>query len=851
MSNLTETELRPITELLQALRERDVILWIEGGRLRFRAPKGAMTPELHREMAGRQDEILTALRDDETLTQDGGTDEAARLTIWRTRLAGAPELLELPTDHPRSPNRSGPRATLVRSMDAALLPRLAALGQNLGMSLEVIFQAATAVLVGRTSGQNDLVLGWSEDAYPQYGDLLPLRCDLTGNPSFTELLGRLTRVFAEARAHRVALARLVATIGAATDAGHHPLTQVGLVLRQRQDAATGPGSDEPSPPLAMRLDLVLTLHAGTAGFSTVFDYRGDLFASATIERMAGHFELLLAGIVDRPTDRCSDLPLLSATEREQIVHQWNQTDQDYPRELTFPQLFATQARRTPDDPAFLFAGQTLSYAQLVRIVNRLARQLVAMSVGPERIVAVFADRDPNFWALMMAILEAGSAYLPLDPFHPLDRHRRVLEASSPSLIVVGESLTGDLARLLEPLPLATRPTVVVLEEMLRAEVSTEPGEIRATPKALAYVIYTSGSTGVPKGAMIEHLGMLNHLYAKVRDFSLTAADGVAQSAPQSFDVSVWQALAPLLVGGRSHILNDEVVRDPRALLDQVDAEGVTVVEVVPTQLQTMVEEARLRGDERPELRDLRLMMSNGETLQPKLCREWLELYPQACLINAWGITECSDDVTHEKIPRPPGNDVAVISIGCTLMNMRLYILDPRLEPVPVGVSGQIWVGGICVGRGYLNRPGRTAWIYAPDPLASDPGARLYRTGDLARFLPDGSVEFQGRVDFQVKVRGFRIELGEIEAVLATHPAVSGTVVVVRELAAGDKRLVAYIQPKKGFSTESLDATRLRRFLEPKLPHYMLPAAFVVLAAIPLTVNGKVDRRALPAPDFRD
>ncbi len=551
------------------------------------------------------------------------------------------------------------------------------------------------------------------------------------------------------------------------------------------------------------------------------------------------------------TGRATGRPLLSPAERELIVHQWNQTAQDFPRTRTFPELFAAQAQRTPDDPAFLCAGQTLTYAQLARTVDHLAQQLVLAGVGCEQIVALFAERDQHFWAMVMAIFAAGGAYLPLDPFHPQERHRRVLEASTPALIVVGASLTADWAALRAALPPLARPRVLFLDELLSREVAATPRTelAQATPKALAYVIYTSGSTGVPKGAMIEHLGMLNHLYAKIRDFSLTAADGVAQSAPQSFDVSLWQALAPLLVGGCSHILNDEVVRDPRALFDEVDRAGVTVVEVVPTQLQTMVEEARLRGPQRPALSALRCMMSNGETLQPQLCRDWLAFYPHAGLINAWGITECSDDVTHEKIPQPPGDDVAVIAIGRVLMNMRLYILDPRLEPVPIGASGQIWVGGICVGRGYLNRPGRTAWIYSPDPLSGEPGARLYRTGDLARFLPDGRVEFQSRIDFQVKVRGFRIELGEIEAALAIHPAVLSTVVVVRELAAGDKRLVAYLQPRKGTAPAALTAAKLRRFLSPKLPHYMIPAAFVVLAAIPLTVNGKIDRSALPPPDF--
>ncbi|HEX8852917.1 MAG TPA: amino acid adenylation domain-containing protein, partial [Pyrinomonadaceae bacterium] len=393
--------------------------------------------------------------------------------------------------------------------------------------------------------------------------------------------------------------------------------------------------------------------------------------------------------------------------------------------------------------------------------------------------------------------------------------------------------------------LEERPQLLLIEELLEGERSQENLPVRCAPGNLAYVIFTSGSTGVPKGAMVEHRGMLNHLYAKISDLQLTAADAVAQTASQCFDISVWQFLSALLVGGRVNIFDDEAAHDAARLLGEIQSRRITIFETVPTLLRATLNHAEASGAERLQLDALRWMLVTGEALPPDLCRQWLDAYPAVPLLNAYGPTECSDDVTHCVISEPPAEDVVHMPIGRPVSNMSLYVLDAHLKPVPVGVSGELYVGGVGVGRGYLNNPAQTARVFIPNPFSAAPGARLYKTGDLARFLSDGQIEFLGRVDYQVKIRGFRIELGEIETALAAHASVHETAVMVREDAPGDKRLVAYVVPRAG---ELTSTSELRSFIKQRLPEYMLPSAFVLLDALPLTPNGKVDRKALPAPE---
>jgi amino acid adenylation domain-containing protein len=398
------------------------------------------------------------------------------------------------------------------------------------------------------------------------------------------------------------------------------------------------------------------------------------------------------------------------------------------------------------------------------------------------------------------------------------------------------------------MPVETGPRVLYLEDLrFSGEQIGENLPVCARPQHLAYVIYTSGSTGAPKGTMIEQRGMLNHLYAKVDALGLSDADTIAQTASQCFDISVWQFLAALLVGGRVHIFKDEVSHDPERLLLEVERQRVTILETVPSLLHMLLQTIETGAGNKPRLQLLRWLIPTGEALPPAFCGRWLAAYPHIPLLNAYGPTECSDDVTHFPIYRPLEDDLVNTPIGRPIPNMRLYILDRTLNPLPLGVAGELYVGGVGVGRGYLGDPQRTAeaFLVDADPAGDGAPGRLYKTGDLARYRPDGTIEFLGRIDHQVKLRGYRIELGEIETVLGQHEAVRQAVVVARQDAPGDKRLAAYVVPAEG---SALDTAELKQHLLQSLPAYMLPGSFVVLEALPLTPNGKLDRAALPAPE---
>ncbi|MGH2508954.1 MAG: amino acid adenylation domain-containing protein, partial [Ktedonobacteraceae bacterium] len=409
-------------------------------------------------------------------------------------------------------------------------------------------------------------------------------------------------------------------------------------------------------------------------------------------------------------------------------------------------------------------------------------------------------------------------------------------------VLVTAEMLVVLSHVLEEMPPGKRPRLLLLEEILQQEQSEDNLPVLTTPGHLAYVIYTSGSTGIPKGVMIEQRGLLNHLRAKVRDLALSATDVVAQTASQCFDISVWQFLAVLLVGGRVQIFPDRMAHDSAQFLAQIAAQSVTILEMVPSLVRAMLDASEAAG---PDLRAVRWLLLTGEALEPHLCRRWLTLYPSIPLMNAYGPTECSDDVTHFALAQIPTTEMLHTPIGRPLANTQLYVLGKRLELQPMGVYGELYVGGQGVGRGYLSEPARTAEFFVPDSFSAQPGARLYKTGDLVRYLPDGNIEYSGRIDQQVKIRGLRIELGEIEATLLLHPALNAAVVLAREDVPGDKRLVAYLVL---ISEMSAAPDKLRHFLQERLPAFMLPSTYMYLESLPLLPSGKIDRCALPVPE---
>ncbi len=779
-----------------------------------------------------------------------------QLAYWKQQLAGAPTTLELPFDRPRptSPRSSGSHYLMTLSKE--LVEALKALSNQQGVTLYMTLIAVFQCLLARYSSQEDIVLGTvtagrtlagTESLLGFFVNTLVLRTDLSGNPTFYEVLGRVREVFLQAH-QDVPFDYLIKELQPERIPGQNPLFQVALIFDP--PLPTLPAGWELSKMVLetgmSEFDLSLELTDGPDGLACRFEYSTDMFDAATILRMAGHWQTLLEGIVDAPTLRLAELPLLTEQERRQLLVEWNATQEVYPADKCIHQIFEAQVERTPDLVAVVFEGQQLTYRELNQQANQLAHYLCDLGVGPESLVSLLTMRGTPLLIAILAVFKAGGAYLPLDPDHPAARIQHILMHSNSHLVLAAWEFAPVLSQVLMDMEPESRPQVVYLGDLqFRDGYAEDNLSVQITPGNLAYVIYTSGSTGMPKGAMIEHRGMLNHIYAKINGLQLTEADNVAQTASQCFDISVWQMLAILAVGGQVHILPDTVAHDPAYLLEHVDRYSISILETVPSLLRSMLEVYEADGGIRPPLKRLRWLIPTGEALSADLCRRWLHLYPHIPLLNAYGPTECSDDVTHHHIYHPPAETENYMPIGKALMNTRLYVLDSRLIPVPVGVKGELYVGGVGVGRGYLNDEQRTAQSFIPDPFSSEPGVRLYKTGDVARYLPDGTLEFLGRVDHQVKIRGFRIELGEIEAQLSQIPEVKEAAVVAYEGEPGTRHLVAYLVTLSG---QQLSIRYLRETLLQRLPEYMLPSAFVFLVELPLNSNGKIDRKALPAID---
>jgi amino acid adenylation domain-containing protein len=578
----------------------------------------------------------------------------------------------------------------------------------------------------------------------------------------------------------------------------------------------------------------LVLHAyGETELLLKFLYDRRRFDYGTIERMLGHLRTLLESMAETLDRPLADLPILTAAERHQVLAQWNDTQADYRQDRCLHELFEAQVARTPGAIALSFEGEHLTYQAFNARANQLAHHLRKLGVGPETLVGVYMERSLEMVTALYAILKAGGAYVPLDPEYPPDRVAFMLQDAQVPVLLTQQRLAGSLP--------THRATVLCLDSMwetLARESDSNPVS-DVGPDNLAYVIYTSGSTGKPKGVMNTHRGICNRLLWMQDRYQLTASDRVLQKTPFSFDVSVWEFFWPLLVGARLIVARPGGHKDSAYLVGLIRDQEITTIHFVPSMLQLFLEERGLEA-----CTSLRRVICSGEALPYDLQERFFERL-QAELHNLYGPTEAAVDVSHWQC-QPEGDPRRSVPIGRPVANTQLYILDPHGQPVPIGVAGELHIGGVQVARGYLNRPELTTKTFIPDPFRNNPGARLYKTGDLARYRPDGNIEFLGRLDFQVKVRGFRIELGEIETVLSQHPTVREVVVLARQDTPGDRRLVAYVVPA---AASEIQSSILRDYLHTKLPDYMVPAAFVQLEALPLLPNGKVDRRSLPAPQW--
>ncbi|HLM66481.1 MAG TPA: amino acid adenylation domain-containing protein, partial [Longimicrobium sp.] len=666
---------------------------------------------------------------------------------------------------------------------------------------------------------------------------LVLRTDLGGDPAFCEVLRRVRATTLGAYEHEdVPFEKLVAELQPERSMSHSPLAQVMFTLRTVDGDGGGlrgvAASALDAGAATTRFDLTLALVQHGGGVRGGLEYATGLYERATIQRMLGHLVRVLEQVADDADAPLSALALLGDDEAARVVDEWNRTDAAYSADRTIHAIFEAQAARTPDAVALTFQDLSLTYAELNARANRIAHHLVRRGVGPEVRVGLFLERSPEMVAAILGTLKAGGAYVPLDPSYPADRVAFALSDAGVPVLLTQESLRNQVA-------VADGIEVVSLDasaDQIAAE-SAENPDSGTTPDTLAYVIYTSGSTGTPKGALIEHRNVARLFTATDAWFGFGESDVWTLFHSSAFDFSVWEIWGALLYGGRLVMVPWEVTRDPAAFHALVQAERVTVLNQTPSAFRQFI-----RADaERGGALALRNVIFGGEALEPASLREWVERrgVDAPRLVNMYGITETTVHVTYRPLSREDVFGGGGSPIGVRIPDLQLYVCDANLRPLPIGVPGELYVGGAGVARGYLNRPELTAARFVENPFGA---GKLYRTGDRVRWLADGTLDYLGRLDEQVKIRGFRIELGEIESALLDHGGVREAAAIVREDVPGDRRIVAYL-------VGDADAESLRTHLRTRLPEYMVPSAFVTVDVLPLTPNGKLDRKALPAPKY--
>ncbi|MFC4586112.1 non-ribosomal peptide synthetase/MFS transporter [Sphaerisporangium corydalis] len=786
--------------------------------------------------------------------QEAGGD----LAYWSGRLAGLPPL-DVFTDHPRPARQTFAGAAHGFRLGAGEAAGLRAMAADLGVTMYMIVLSAWQALLGRYSGQEDFAVGSPiagrsrpelEGMIGCFLNMLTMRADLSGDPTFRELLSRTRESALDAFAHQeLPFERLVQELNVARDVSRPPLFQTIFAMQNYGGAPARPVEGLAVEPFAVetistRFDLELYASEDAGGLGLLLIYNTDLFAADTVERMATHLTMFLAEVTARPDTRVSDAAILGEAERALVTAGFNATDAPFPDGATLHGLVEEQIARTPGRTAVTFEGASLTYAELGERADRVARRLRALGAGPGTRVAVCAERSLDLVAGLLGVLKAGAAYVPLDPEYPAERLEFMLADSGATIVLTQRRLRETLpatlktARLLTLDDPADRPTRTEAKRTDTKQTEAErPPETTAGRGAeagdVAYMIYTSGSTGRPKGVPNSHRGIVNRLDWMRKRFPLDAGDTVLQKTPASFDVSVWEFFWPLLAGARLVLARPGGHKDAAYLAGLIRTEGVTTLHFVPSMLAVFLADEDARS-----CTSLRRVICSGEELPAGLAIRCRETLP-AELHNLYGPTEAAVDVSAWACEPGELAGRARVPIGAPIQNVRLYVLDPRLRPVPIGVPGELHIGGAGLAYGYHGRPALTAERFVPDPYGP-PGSRLYRTGDLARWRADGTVDFLGRLDTQVKVRGLRIELGEIEAALRDQPGVRDAAVIVREDRPGDKRIVAYL-------AGDAQAGEVRAALKLRLPDYMVPSALVPLEGLPLSPNGKLDRRALPEP----
>ena len=773
-----------------------------------------------------------------------------QLDSWRSHLSGAPVRLDLPADHPRPPVQDYKGASMAVELDEQMTAGLKALGRRHGATLFMTLLAGWAALLARLSGQGEVVIGTPvanrtrvelEPLIGFFVNTLALRIDLSGAPTVSDLLAQVRATAMAAHDHQdIPFEQVVEALSPTRSLAHSPVFQVmfawqnapegDLVLPGLQLQPVGAASE------TVKFDLELSLHEDGERIVGHIAYARALFEESTIARHLGHWRELLRGMPEDDARSVAHLPLLTHEEQHRILFDWNAGEATFPVHRCIHELFEEQVVRRPEAPALVFEGTTLSYADLNVRANRLAHHLIALGVAPDGRVAIALPRGIEMVVALLATLKAGGAYVPLDTDYPGARLAFMLSDSAPRALITDAKVLGTLG--------VSPPAMSVVEIDSPARPwdslpGTNPRPANLTSQHLAYIIYTSGSTGVPKGVMVEHAQVMRLWSATQGVFEFGSDDVWTLFHSYAFDFSVWELWGALAHGGRLVVVPHLLARSPREFYALVCEQGVTVLNHTPGAFRQLI---AAQADSALEHR-LRIVIFGGEALTPATLAPWFACNGERTrLVNMYGITETTVHVTCRPLSLEDAQEGAS-PIGVPIADLRVVLLDAHGQLVPVGVVGEMYVGGAGLTRGYLNRPDLTAERFVPDPFAREPGSRMYRTGDLGRWRPDGTIEFLGRNDHQVKIRGLRIELGEIEVRLRQQPDVREAVVLAREEAPGDRRLVAYIVGEDAPEPEAL-----RAYLAAQLPEYMVPAAYVRLQGLPLSSNGKLDRHSLPAPE---
>jgi amino acid adenylation domain-containing protein len=776
---------------------------------------------------------------------------------WLNKLSGELPETNIMLDYVRPLSENGEAKYYSFDLSSNLSQTILKLTKGSYFSIYLLLLSVLSILLQKFTGNNDVIVGIP--VYEKFSDnncqnskFIPLRTQVEPKISFKNFLFQVQDSTIAAYSHQnYHFDELIKLLELPTSSNRCPIFDIVILLENIHNK---------NDLKQLNNDITFSFAVNGKTITANVEYKENLFLDKNILLLSKYYTNTIESIINNVNTKISDISFLKESDKHQLLKDFNKNAKEYPVEQTINKLFEDQVRKTPNNTAVVHEGIKLTYQELNEKANQLARHLHSLGVRQGEFIGIFKDRDINFLIAILAIYKAGGAYVPIDSTYPANRIKYMLSNSEVRFLLTDYSLLNVLTTFADDS--SQLKSIIYLDDINLDNLSRDNLEPINDAVDPAYMLYTSGSTGLPKGAIVRHDGAINHIYAQFDELELNEEFCFLQSAPSSTDISVWQFLAPLLIGGSAVIVDIETVALPEKLFKVLKSQKITLVELVPALFGGLLEYTSQLPTHERKLPNLKWMMVVGEAVSVNWVNEWLNIYPSIRIANAYGPTEAADDITQFIVDKLLPENQRTVSIGKPLANLNLYILDEQMKLLPIGAPGEICVSGIGVGAGYWNNKEKTKLSFVANPFTDVrkklPGNRtdlIYKTGDLGRWLPDGNIEFLGRIDHQVKIRGFRVELGEIEALLEQHQTVRDAVVVVREVKPDDKRLIAYVVPKPEFNKDGLTSSglvqQLQDLLKEKLPGHMIPSAIVLLEALPLAPSGKVDRQALPVPNFKN